>query len=362
VAENDDASSTSDAGDEGAPAAEAEGGAPAEAVPENRRARRAAAATSRRKGGPARPVEPRPGTLGGLDATERVDDALSRATDRSVRFLKSNFNIVQYLIVGAAAGWIGWQIYSYRSDKTAAKVADLISDAVAAENGRLGEPDEEGTRDARGSIDARRVFKTDEDRLKAAREGYEKVVAERPGTPAASLAKLGLAGLLYDQGKFDDAKRAYEEAYGSDLAKVDPEVKGRSLEGIGLSLEAKGDADGALKRFGELENLDVSGFRELALYHQARLLHAKGDDAGAKERLKKVVDKLGKQEKKDPTAAPGEGRSYLGELSKELLQRIDPKAVPPPSSEEALQKALEEFQKKLPAGVSRVPAPVPMAP
>jgi tetratricopeptide (TPR) repeat protein len=361
VAENDDASSPSDA-EEGAPTAPAADTGPGEAVPENRRARRAAAATSRRKGGPARPVEPRPGTLGGLDASERVDDALSRATDRSVRFLKSNFNIVQLLIVGGAAAWIGWQIYGYRSDKTAAKVSDLISSAVAAEQGRIGEPDEEGSLDARGAIDARRVFKTAEDRVKAAREGYEKVVAERPGTPAASLAKLGLAGLLYDQGKFDEARKAYEEAYGSDLAKLDPESKARSLEGIGLSLEAKGDRDGALKRFGELENLDVHGFRELALYHQARLLHAKGDDAGAKERLKKVVDKLAKEDKKDPTGAPGEGRSYLGELSKELLQRIDPKAVPPPTGEEALQKALEEFQKKLPAGVSRVPAPAPMAP
>ena len=33
---------------------------------------------------------------------------------------------------------------------------------------------------------------------------------------------------------------------------------------------------------GELENADVPGFKELALYHEARILHAKGDEAAAK--------------------------------------------------------------------------------
>jgi hypothetical protein len=113
-----------------------------------------------------------------------------------------------------------------------------------------------------------------------------------------------------------------------------------------------------LKRFGELENLDVPGFRELALFHQARLLHRKGDNDGAKERLKKVVEKLGKE--KDSTALDSHG--YLLDSARSLLERIDPKAVPPPSSDEALKRAIEQFQKKLPGGVTQMPIPMPTGP
>jgi tetratricopeptide (TPR) repeat protein len=348
VAETDDAGGGAGKGGEPEPAPET---APA-VQPENRRARRAAASNKKRD---PQQRAPRPGSaeMGfGLDPSERVDDAFTRASDRGFRWIKEHFNAAQFLIVAGIAAYVGMQIYAWRTDKTGAKVSDLLALAVAADLGKTGSPDDEGKRDARGNIDARRVFATNEARLAAAREGYEKVAAERPGTPAAGLARLGLAGILYDQAKVDEARKLYEAVLGSEIAKLDPESKGRSLEGIGLCLEAKGDRDGALKRFGELENAEISGFRELALYHQGRLLHAKGDDAAAVEKLKKVVDKLGK-EKKGPTDPP----SYLAEVARQLLQRIDPKAVPPPSSEEALQKALEAFQRKLPPGVSQIPVP-----
>ncbi len=321
---------------------------PTEAA-ENRRARRAARATSRKK---ATRERQRMAEMG-LDTGERVDDALSRATDTSFRWIKGHFNIVQWLIVAAAAGWVGWQIYSWRTDKTSAKAADALAEAVNADLGRVG-----GTEDdpeAR-SVDTRRAFATDEEQLTAAKAAYEKVVAEKPSGAAVSMAQLGLAGVLYDQGKYDEAKGLYDQVASSELAKLDPEAKARSIEGSGLALEGKGDRDGALKRFGELENLDVSGFHELALFHQARLLHAKGDNDGAKERLKKVVDKLGKE--KESTALDSHG--YLLESARALLERIDPKALPPPSSDEALKRAIEQFQKKLPGGVT--PMPVPMSP
>src|SRR5262249_18677653 len=152
---------------------------------------------------------------------------------------------------------------------TSAKSSDALAEAVNADLGRVG-----GTEDdpeAR-STDTRRSFANDEDRVKAARVAYERVISEKPSRAAVSIAPLGLAGLYYDEGKFDDALKLYDETAASDLAKVDPEAKGRSIEGAGLTLEAKGDKDGALKRFGELENLDVAGYRELALLHQARVL------------------------------------------------------------------------------------------
>jgi len=353
VADNEDSSSGAGQGSAAPPESEASAAAPA-AQPENRRARRAAASAGGKK--KAARVRERPGSdaFGGLDASERVDDAFSRASDRSFKWIKDHFNVVQWLIVGGIATWIGMQIYTWRTDRTASRVANDLASAVAAESGRIGATDEQDKRDERGSLDARRVFATDEARLAAAKDGFQKVVDARSGTPAGNVAKMGLAGVLFDQGKFDDAKNLYEAVLSSDLAKLSPEMKGRSLEGLGLSLEGKGDLDGALKKFGELENAEISGFTEIALYQEGRVLHEKKDDAAAVEKLKKALDRLSK-EKTGPTDPP----SYLLETTRSLLERIDPKAVPPPSQDEALRKALEGFQKKLPPGVSRVPVAPP---
>ncbi len=98
--------------------------------------------------------------------------------------------------------------------------------------------------------------------------------------------------MLYDQGKFADAKAAYQAVKDSKLATVDLAVKGRALEGIGISLEGTGDKDGALKAFGELSNIDGLGFNALGAYHQARLAYAAGNLDKAKEYLKDAQKRL----------------------------------------------------------------------
>ena len=324
----------------------AEAGATPAAPEENRRARRAAQSKKRSE----RERERQEAAMTGLDAGERVDDAFSRAADTSFKWLKEHFNIVQWLIVGSVAGWIGYQIYSWRAEKAAAKISEGLALAIEAEQGKIAAADQEGKRDARGELDVRRAFGTEADRLKAAEDAYRKLSSS--GSMSGSLAKLGLAGVQYDQGKYDEAQKLYTEVLGTELAKLDPDARGRSLEGVGICLEAKGDKDGALKKFGELENADIPGFRELALYHQGRILHAKGDEAAAKEKLVKVVEKLGKE-----PSSPSEAPSYLLHATRDLLMRIDPAAVPPPSSDEALRKALE----KIPGGMKALKGmPMPM--
>src|SRR5262249_14788850 len=107
------------------------------------------------------------------------------------------------------------------------------------------------------------------------------------------------------------------------LGKNDQEVKGRALEGLGFAYELKGSLDDALKTFKELENtVDVKGFKELGMYHQARILEAKGEKDPAKELLKTLLERINK---------PTEGHSfpYLQEVAEDRLRTLDPAAVPP---------------------------------
>jgi hypothetical protein len=107
-------------------------------------------------------------------------------------------------------------------------------------------------------------------------------------------------------------------------------VKGRALEGLGFAYELKAQAtpadgpknlDDALKYFRELENSDVKGFKELGMYHQARVYEAKGDKDRAKELLKSLRERVSK---------PGEGHPfpYLEVVTDDRLRAIDPTAIP----------------------------------
>jgi tetratricopeptide (TPR) repeat protein len=161
--------------------------------------------------------------------------------------------------------------------------------------------------------------------LKAAEKEYREASATMKG-PGALLAELGLAGVLYDQGKYADAQKAYEKVRDSQIGEVDADARARATEGVGLSLEAQGKIDPAIAAFRQLENSDVPGFAVLGMYHQARLLFAKGEREPAKELLKKLLERLSKTADKDKRAAAGP--SYVEEQARDLLGAIDPTAVP----------------------------------
>ncbi len=148
---------------------------------------------------------------------------------------------------------------------------------------------------------------------------------------------------------------------------ADTEVKGRAIEGIGFAHELKAmltpaekdkSLDAALAAFKELEQVaDVKGFKELAMYHQARVLMAKGDKPKATEILLSLKERLEKTE--DPLA-PGlpapPTYPYLKDIAMDRLREIDPAAAPKPKapggmggshgfSPEQLKKLMENAQK-----------------
>jgi predicted negative regulator of RcsB-dependent stress response len=256
-----------------------------------------------------------------LDAGEMVDDALARGTHNLGLWLKKNFGIIQWVVVLGVAGGIGYKIYSVRHERNVGEASDKLMAGIQAEAASVGEQDSEPDR-MTGLTDSRPHFATEEERLKAAAAAFNAASSSSLG----GFAKLGEAGILFDQGKYKEALAAYEAARDSDLAKRDNDVRGRSIEGVGLAQEALGNTDAALKSFRELENSGISGFGVLGIYHQARVTYGKGDVEKAKELITTARKKL-EDKAKDKPRVPGMPPGFLEASVRDLLAVIDPNAA-----------------------------------
>lgn len=225
-----------------------------------------------------------------LDASEVMDDALARSTHAAAGFLRKHFNKVQWAIMLGLVVWIGWEVYSWRQARSAEKATEALFKALSAETGKVG--DAAGETDERtGLVDQRRAFPTDEARLKAAKSEFQLASTTVSG-PAVAVADLGAAVVAYDLGQYKEAQAAFEKVKLSAAFTRDSDVKGRTLEGLGMALEAQKNDEGALKAFKELSNLDSPTFAALGLYHQARLLKAQSKNEDASKLLEKAGEKL----------------------------------------------------------------------
>ena len=272
--------------------------------------------------------------------SEMVDDALARSASAFSKWFRGNWNIIQWVIGGAIVVGGGLLFWTYHREKTSGNASAVLAAAVMAERGKVMEEDKRSEEEK--ELDQSKVFKTPEERSETAFASYKKVMDEHKGTGAAILAELGVAGLQLDKKEYDQALASYASVLATPLAGADLDVKGRAIEGTGLAKEGKGDVEGALKAFKDLEGIDAKGYKELAMYHQARLHLAKGDKDKAKELLKAAREKL---------MAPGvDGHpfQFLEAVVDETLRQIDPTAVPAKTSmtgPKGSQMSLEELEK-----------------
>ena len=308
-------------------------------------------------------------------------DPLIEKTAKLSDWAKQNQKTVQ--IVGAliAAALLGIAGYLYLEHKHETEASVLLAQAVDDERGRIGEPPKEDT-DNPAPVDPTPLFKTYDDRREAALKKYREVESRFPKTAAAILARLAEGSLLLDKHEPDPALAAFTEVKNSPLGTADQEVKGRALEGMGFANEMKALAaapadaprfwDDAAKDYKELENtVDVRGFKELAMYHQARVAQSRGEKDKAKELLLSLKERLNKTEETTSSVPQGPAFPYLKEVAMDRLREIDPTAAPklPPGGGNApggspqltpaqIRKMIEDAQKK--QGKSGgAPPPVP---
>ena len=309
---------------------------------------------------------------------EMVDDALARGLAGGGRWLKKNVGTLQWVIVAAIAGGIGYAVYDHHMDKRAEQASAELMKGTLSERGRVaGTPTAPKPEDDTIE-DPTPVFKSADERRETALASYHKVVSSYPGTGAAILARMGEAGIALDKREWDASIAAYREVKDSALAKADVSVRGRAIEGMGLASEGKGDTEGALKSFRELENTDVRGLKELGMYHQARILFAKGDTDKPKELLKNAREKIKNANSGNPAGPAGESHpfAFLESQIDDLLRRIDPSAVPaaappgmpgmPPGmgdprqmSPEQLQMLQEQLRRSMQDAKNKSPVPAP---
>jgi tetratricopeptide (TPR) repeat protein len=301
-----------------------------------------------------------------LDASEVMDDALARSTHAAAGFLTRNFNKVQWVIMAGLVGWIGWEVYSWRHTRDAEKATAALLKALSAETAKVGT--EQAEVDERtGLTDARRAFASDDERLKAAKNEY--VLASNIASGKASvLAQFGAASAAYDLGQFKEAQAGFEKVKQHPSFDADTDLKGRTLEALGMSLEAQKNDDGAIKAFRELATLDSANFSALGMYHQARILKTQGKAEDAIKLLDKAGEKL--VSVKDNEAAIKYLRVSVLELyesldskkARELGNKLMPKDMMPQLgagagmapgggqqlSAEKIQELINEMQKKQP--------------
>jgi hypothetical protein len=257
------------------------------------------------------------------------DDALLARTKKAYAWVKARPSVAGALGLGALVVLLGGGAYLYFDNKSMTGASEEFSKAVADDRGRIGEPDKEDSEN--GPHSPRPIFKNADAKRESALKKYEDVRERYPKTGAAILARLAEGSLLLDKKDPDGAAAAFNEVKGSPLAAADNEVRGRALEGLGFAYELKSTLDApnaakyldqALAVYKELENtVEVKGFKELAMYHQARCLVAKGDKDKAKELLVAARERIEK---------PGEQHPFpfLSEVVTERLRAIDPSAVP----------------------------------
>jgi hypothetical protein len=257
--------------------------------------------------------------LAPLTTSEMVDDALARGMASFGKWARKNANNIQtalgvLILAGGAYG-----IYSWRTTSNTEESSSALFQGVSADRGRVLEKDAPAPK---AEEEIYPVYRDPNERITTALAAYRATTEKFSGSGTAILARLGEAGVLLDKRSYDDALKAYTDVRGSALGQADLDVKGRAIEGVGFALEGKADHEGALKAFHELES--VAGFKELALYHQARLSAAKGDKAKALEFVRSARESL--------AAATPEAkaqRAFVSEAIDELHRSLDPASAPP---------------------------------
>jgi hypothetical protein len=303
-----------------------------------------------------------------------ADPDLDRAA-KITKWIEANRQMVTALVGIVVIAGCGIGAWYYVDNKHALDASVLLGEAFAADHGRIAAKSEDDD-DQPAAKQLYPSFATVADRRAASLAKYRALESKYPGTGAAIVSRLSEGSLLLDAGDGVGALEAFEAVASSALGQADPEVRGRALEGEGFADELLAEKEAgsrdkhlgdALTAYHALEAVDVAGFKELGMFHEARIAIAKGDKPKAIELLKDVTKRV---------EDPGQAKSfaYLQFAAEDRLRDLDPSALPPKApktassaggpdmSDPKIQEMIRQLQAKAKGGGGAPVSPAPESP
>jgi tetratricopeptide (TPR) repeat protein len=199
--------------------------------------------------------------------------------------------------VGLVVVVVAGLVISWNSERKSAGSAALLSEVYRAAGGELSPVPLPGLPGP--------FFASDAARQKAVVDAAAKVLAEYPGTKAATLASLAKGDAHLRLGELDAAASAYQAYLSS--ARANDSLRFSAMQGLALVAEGKGDVEGALSAWTRLGG-EVPSMADRADLERARLLAA----ANRPDEARKLLTGFGEVHKNSPLS--GEAADRLARL------------------------------------------------
>jgi len=228
--------------------------------------------------------------------------------------------IAGVLVIATIVGVI---VFYSQQQKGSAVATRLLAEAAAYESrAEVGDP--QLLLGKSGRPPPSPVVKDEAARAAAVDKALQELASQAPGSAAEVDGILLAAGRLMRDGKAAEAQAEYRRFL--DKAAAGHPLRWAAREGLAFGVEAQGDLDAALAEFKTLAGEKGVFYRDMALWHQGRVLERQGKTAEALEIYRQYISEFPLS---DPSLAQSEVRRRLEEL--------DPSAVVNPGPESPLQ-------------------------
>lgn len=192
--------------------------------------------------------------------------------------------VIVMLVVAIAISVAAWT-WSYLAEQHAEEATAEIGRGLEIYNAsvvELADVDKQGD-------DGIPRFQTRNAKLKAAEREFGQVVGQRGSGDVGLMAVLMRAGARLELGRYADAAKDYERFV--QQADRDHALRSMAIEGLIYAFEAQKKWDAAINSVARLPRDGEKRFE--AMYHEARILLAKGDRKGAVKRYREIVEQAG---------------------------------------------------------------------
>ncbi len=187
-----------------------------------------------------------------------------------IKFIRTNARYIQIIVAGLVVLVLAWSYYDYYTQAKQDKAALALSSAVKQKDNV------------------------------ARLESLSHVAEEYSGTGAAQWSRLEEGHLAFQEGRYEEALKHYQEVY-DDLSGSNP-LRPLVLYSIALANENGGKLEQALTDYRKLA--EDEGFKSIALAAEGRIYELQGDQASALKVYRQIAD--------DKTLS-SENRSFIEE-------------------------------------------------